>query len=303
MTIAITGATGFVGQALLDEASAQGLSLRALTRKSQSPRAGVEWVRGDLADKAALTSLVDGARAVIHLAGLTTAKDAAAFEAGNVAGTLALVEAALAAGVPRLVHVSSLAAREPELSLYGGSKARGERMVRASGLDWTVVRPPAVYGPRDDAMFELFRSARWGVVPAVRGGRTSLIHAEDLARLLLALVLGGEGVSHHTFEPDDGRRGGWRQDELARAIGWAVGRARVWVPGLSRSMLEWAARGDELLRRSKAKLTVDRAGYMAHPDWCVSDGAGVPLELWSPQVETRAGLRSTAEWYRREGWL
>lgn len=303
MTIAVTGATGFVGQALLDEAFAQGLSLRALTRQPQTACDGVEWVRGDLADKTALASLVDGARAVIHVAGLTTAKNAAEFEAGNVTGTLALVEAALTAGVPRFVHVSSLAAREPELSLYGGSKARGERVVRASGLDWTIVRPPAVYGPRDDAMFELFRSARWGVVPAVRGGRTSLIHAEDLARLLLALVPGGEGVTLCTFEPDDGRTGGWRQDELARAIGWAVGRARIWVPGLTRDMLEWAARGDVLLRRDKAKLTLDRAGYMAHPDWAASAGAAVPAQLWRPTIETRDGLRQTAEWYRREGWF
>ncbi len=303
MTIAVTGATGFVGQALLDAAAAEGLTLRALTRKPQAERAGVEWVRGDLADTAALAQLVNGARAVIHVAGLTTAPDAAAFEAGNVKGTMALVEAVLAAGVPRLVAVSSLAAREPGLSLYGSSKARGERVVKASGLDWTIVRPPAVYGPRDDAMFELFRSARLGVVPAVRGGRTSLIHADDLARLLLALVPGGEGVSHQTFEPDDGRRGGWRQDELARAIGWAVGRARVWVPGLTRGMLEWAARGDMLLRRGKAKLTLDRAGYMAHPDWMASEGAGVPAELWRPRIETRDGLRATAEWYRREGWF
>lgn len=303
MTLAITGATGFVGQTLLDVATGDRLSLRALTRRPQAERAGVEWVQGDLADRAALRQLVEGARAVIHIAGLTTAPDAATFEAGNVTGTLALVEAALAAGVPRFVHVSSLAAREPELSLYGDSKARGERVVKASALDWTIVRPPAVYGPRDDAMFELFRSARWGVVPAVAGARTSLIHAEDLVRLLLALVPGGEGVTHRTFEPDDGRAGGWGQDELARAIGWAVGRARIWVPGLTGGMLDWAARGDELLRRGKAKLTRDRAGYMAHPDWVVSEGAGVPPDLWQPKIETRAGLRSTAEWYRREGWL
>ena len=303
MTIAVTGATGFVGQALLDAAAVQGLSIRALTRRPQAGRSGVEWVRGDLADKSALAQLVGGTRAVIHVAGLTTARDAAAFEAGNVTGTLALVEAAAAAGVPRIVHVSSLAAREPDLSLYGGSKARGERVVKASGLDWTIVRPPAVYGPRDDAMFELFRSARWGVVPAVQAARTSLIHAEDLARLLLALVPGGEGVSHQTFEPDDGRRGGWSQDELARAIGWAVGRARVWVPGMTRGMLELAARGDMLVRRGKAKLTLDRAGYMAHPDWVSSEDARVPAALWTPAIETRAGLRQTAEWYRREGWL
>ncbi len=303
MTIAVTGATGFVGQALLDAAAKQGLTLRALTRKPQAPRAGVEWVRGDLGDKAALAELVSGARAVIHIAGLTTAKDAAAFEAGNVTGTLAMVEAALAAGVPRFVHVSSLAAREPDLSLYGGSKARGERVVKASGLDWAIVRPPAVYGPRDDAMFELFRSARFGVVPAVRAARTSLIHAEDLARLLLALVPGGEAASHRTFEPDDARPGGWSQDELARAIGWAVGRGRVWVPGMTRSMLEWAARGDMLLRRSKAKLNLDRAGYLVHPDWTASADAAVPAALWQPAIETRDGLRQTAEWYRREGWL
>lgn len=303
MTIAVTGATGFVGQALLDAAAAEGCGLRALTRRPQPALAGVEWISGDLADKAALARLVEGASAVIHVAGLTTAKDAAAFEAGNVIGTLAVVEAALAAGAPRFVHVSSLAARLPELSLYGGSKARSERVVKASGLDWSIVRPPAVYGPRDDGMFELFRSARLGVVPAVRGARTSLIHAEDLSRLLLALVPGGEGITHQTFEPDDGRPGGWGQDELARAIGWSVGRARVWVPGLSRGMLELAARGDMLLRRGKAKLTLDRAGYMAHLDWAVSEGAAVPAALWKPQVETRTGLRQTAEWYRREGWL
>jgi len=303
MTIAVTGATGFVGQTLLDVAAAKGVELRALTRKPQTARTGVEWVRGDLADRAALSRLVQGTSAVIHIAGLTTARDAAAFEAGNVAGTMAVVEAALAAGVPRLVHVSSLAAREPDLSLYGGSKARSERVVKASGLDWTIVRPPAVYGPRDDAIFELFRSARWGVVPVPSGGRTSMIHAEDLARLLLALVPGGEDVTHRIFEPDDGRRGGWQHDELARAIGWAVGRARIWVPGLSRRMLELAARGDTLLRGQKARLTLDRAGYMAHPDWVAGDQHRVPANLWAPLIETRQGLRSTAEWYRRQGWL
>ena len=301
MTIALTGGTGFVGQALLDAASAQGLSLRALARRPQEPRLGVEWVLGDLADKAALAQLVAGTRAVVHVAGLTTAPDAEAFEAGNVTGTLALAEAALAAGVLRFVAVSSLAARLPELSLYGASKARAEQGVVASGLDWTIVRPPVVYGPRDDGLFEIFRAARWGVVPVPAEGRTSLIHAEDLARLLLALVPGGEALTGRIFEPDDGRHRGWSHGELARAIGWSVGR-RVRVLGLSRRMLQWAARGDGLLRGENAKLTPDRASYMAHPDWVVSDAARVPPEVWRPQVETRAGLRATAEWYREAGW-
>ena len=302
MTISVTGGTGFVGQALLDEAAAQGLPLRALARRPQSPRDGVTWVAGDLADKAALASLVTGTEAVIHVAGVTTAPDAAGFEAGNVAGTMALVEACLAAGVPRFVLVSSLSAREPELSQYGASKARAEQVVRASGLDWTIVRPPAVYGPRDDQMFELFRAARWGIVPTPVQGKASLIHAADLARLLLAMVPGGEAVTHRSFEPDDGRNGGWSHYDLARAIGWAVGR-RPWVLGLAPSLMRLAARGDVMLRRGKAKLTLDRVGYMNHPDWVVSDAARVPEGLWRAQIETRSGLRETAEWYRAQGWL
>jgi uncharacterized protein YbjT (DUF2867 family) len=302
MTIAVTGGTGFVGQALLDAAATGGLPLRVLARKPQAPRKGVEWVEGDLADRAALAELVHGAEAVIHIAGVTTAADAAGFEAGNVAGTMALVEACIAAGVPRFVVVSSLSAREPDLSNYGASKARAERVVKASGLDWTIVRPPAVYGPRDDALFELFRAARWGIVPTPAQGRVSLIHAEDLARLLLALVPGGPDVTQHTFEPDDGKSGGWTHYELARAIGWAVGR-RPWVLGLSRRTMEWAARGDTWLRGAKAKLTLDRVGYMNHPDWVVSKLARVPGDLWLPRIETRAGLRATAVWYREAGWL
>jgi nucleoside-diphosphate-sugar epimerase len=302
MTIAITGGTGFVGQALIDRAQAQGIAVQALARKKQEHRDGVEWIAGDLADRKALMRLVRGVEAVVHVAGVTTAHDPGDFEEANVAGTLAVIEAALASGVPRLVFVSSLSAREPGLSAYGASKARAERLVKASGLDWTIVRPPAVYGPRDKDMFELFRAAKWGVVPTPREGRASLIHVDDLARLLVTLLPGGEGVSHHTFEPDDGRRGGWTHYELARAIGWAVGR-RPRVVGLSKRTMEWAAKADGMLRGPRAKLTLDRVGYMTHPDWVVSLGSRVPAALWRPRIETREGLKETARWYREAGWL
>jgi nucleoside-diphosphate-sugar epimerase len=303
VTIAVTGATGFVGEALLACLQASGVEARALARRPQEVRAGVEWVMGDLADSDALSRLTHGAEAVIHVAGVVNANDPAEFEAGNVAGTLALVEAAVAAGVPRLVHVSSLAAREPGLSAYGASKARAEKVVMASGLDWTIVRPPAIYGPRDRDMFELFRAARWGFIPVPpREGRSSLIHVEDLARLLVALIPGGEGVTQRIFEPDDGKPGGWSHYELARAIGWAVGR-RPWVVHLSPKTLSWAARTDRRLRGQRARLTLDRAGYMAHPDWVATSKAAVPSGLWSPRIETREGLRDTAKWYSAQRWL
>ena len=301
MTIAVTGATGFVGQALLDQAEAEGIQIRALARKAQSARSTVEWVSGDLDNSAALRQLVRGVEAVIHVAGVVN--DAAQFETGNVRGTLNVIEAAKAAGVQRLIHVSSLSAREPELSAYGASKARAEKLVSASGLDWTMVRPPGIYGPRDVDYFEMFRMARWGLLPVPpKEGRSSLIHVDDLARLLLALVPGGEGVTHHTFEPHDGRDGGWSHYELARAIGWAMSR-RPWVLHLSRTSLERAARADRFFRRGKARLTADRVGYMSHPDWVVSAGAAPPANLWLPQVPTREGFKATAEWYRKAGWL
>ncbi len=303
MTLAITGATGFVGQALLDRALKAGHEVRALTRREQQPRAGVEWVRGDLDDRAALRKLCKGAEAAIHVAGVVNAPDAAGFEAGNVTGTLNLIEAARRQGVPRLVHVSSLSAREPDLSAYGASKARAEKLVMASGIDWTIVRPPAIYGPCDTEMFELFRLARWGLMPMPPSeGRTSVIHVDDLARLLLALVPLSEDLSHQVYEPDDGRKEGWSHYELARAVGWAMGR-RPWVVHLSRASLERVARADRFMRRHKAKLTLDRVGYMTHPDWVVTHDARPPARLWRPLISTREGLKATADWYRANNWL
>ena len=301
MTIAVTGATGFVGQALLDRALEAGLTVKALARRAQPPLAGVEWVSGDLGTNDSLRQLVRGAEAVIHVAGVVN--DAAQFESGNVLGTLNVIEAAKAEGVQRFIHVSSLSAREPDLSAYGASKARAEKLVMASGLDWTIVRPPGLYGPRDVDYFEMFRLARWGLMPVPpKEGRASIIHVDDLARLLLALVPGGEGVSSQTFEPDDGREQGWSHYEFARAIGWAMGR-RPWVVHLSRASLERAARVDRRVRGTKARLTADRVGYMAHPDWVVSNDARPPHRLWQPLVPTREGLKATAQWYRDNRWL
>ena len=300
--VAVTGATGFVGHALLDRAGEGGIPLRALARSEQEPRPGVTWITGDLADGAALARLVEGAEAVIHLAGVVNAPDPAGFTSANVAGTLNVVAAALGAGVQRFIHVSSLSAREPRLSSYGGSKRMGERVVMAAPLDWTVVRPPAIYGPGDREMLDLFRMAAKGFVALPPGGQLSVIHVDDLARLLLTLLPSGEDVTCRIFEPDDGHAGGWSHASLAKAIGWGVGK-RIRPIALPAPVLRAAARGDRLLRGAGAKLTADRVGYMCHPDWVVSQEAAPPCQRWTPAVPTRDGLKATAGWYREQGWL
>ncbi|NVD45873.1 NAD-dependent epimerase/dehydratase family protein [Qipengyuania atrilutea] len=300
--LALTGGTGFVGQMVLDILKEWGCAVRALTRRPQA-RAfpGLEWVEGSLSDTSALGRLCDGADAVLHIAGLTSTLDLAKFEAVNVGGTQHMIEAAHARGIERFVFVSSLAAREPRLSVYGNSKAVAEDEVRASSLDWTIVRPPAVYGPRDTELRELFRAAKGGLVPVPKLGRASLIHVRDLARLLVDLAMSDKGIGD-TYEPDDGKKGGYTHSEMVAAIADGMGRKARALP-MPNALIKLAARADERFRKENAKLTRDRASYMLHADWVSRPAMKPPPKLWSPEITAQEGMAQTAAWYRKEGLL
>ena len=297
MRLAITGATGFVGGQLVTAALAEGHTVAALTRRPQAERSGVTWIAGALDDPAALARLTDGAEAVIHVAGAVNAPSRAAFDQANAAGTAALLAATPAA--TRFVHVSSLAAREPALSDYGASKAFAEATVTASPQRWTIVRPPAVYGPGDLELRDLFRLARFGLALLPPPGRLSIVHVADLARLLLSCATGEPG--RLVFEPEDAS-GGISHVAFAQAIGRAVGRRVLPLP-LPRALLSLGARLDRALRGDAAKLTPDRVGYMSHPDWTADPAKAPPRALWRPVIATAAGLAETAAWYRSHGLL
>jgi nucleoside-diphosphate-sugar epimerase len=298
--IAITGGTGFVGSRLIALAVEAGHKVRALTRREQIEREHISWVRGDLENQAALASLAEGADAVIHVAGVVNAPDRAGFARGNIEGTRNMLAAAEGAGVRRFVHVSSLAAREPEMSAYGWSKAEGDKLVEDSLLETSIVRPPAIYGPGDMEMLELFKLAKKGVALLPPGGRISVIEVGDLGRLLLALAVTDR--FHATFDADDGVSGGWSHKEFAQAIGTAVGK-RVAAFALPRPLLMAGAHLDRLVRGDGAKLTPDRVAYFCHQDWVIDAAKRPPANLWTPQVETEAGLAATAAWYRQQGLL
>jgi uncharacterized protein YbjT (DUF2867 family) len=300
-TLAVTGGTGFVGQHLLKMARASGYEVRALARSAQPAADGIAWIEGALDRPDSLERLCTGADAIVHIAGLIKGDSRARFEAVNVAGTAAMIDAARHAGARRFIHISSLAAREPGLSHYGWSKAKSEQLVAASGLDWTIVRPPAVYGPGDRETLDLFRMAKRGIVALPPKGRFSVMHVEDLCRLVLALLDRPDTVAQ-TYEPDDGRESGWVHRHFARTLGRIYGK-RATTVSMPRLVLHAASRIDRLLRRDKAKLTADRARYFCHPDWVASAERRPPPSLWQPQIRTSTGLKQTAEWYASEGWL
>ena len=300
MRIALTGGTGFVGGHVLTALLTRGHRVAALTRRAQPARDGVDWVGGSLNDVTALGALCANAEAVVHVAGVTNAPDAAAFDAENRLGTALTLDAARAAGVTRFVHVSSLAAREPGLSRYGASKRAAEDTVLASALDWRIVRPPAIYGPGDIDNLELFKFARRGLMPLPPAGRLSVIHATDLARLIATLA--EDAPTRCSYDADDGTPGGWSHRAYARAIADAVGRRPMILP-LPRSLLGVGARIDGTLRGPRARLTPDRVAYFCHLDWTIDPTRRPPATLWQPQIATASGLEETAAWYRAHSWL
>lgn len=299
-TLALTGATGFVGATLLKTALASGHRVRALTRRPQPAIAGVDWIEGALDRPDSLHLLMQGADAVIHVAGVVNAPNQLGFERGNIQGTQAMVDAAQSAGIVRFVHVSSLAAREPSLSIYGWSKAEAERVVAASALDWVMVRPPWVFGPGDMDTLDMFRMARTGVVMVPPNGHVSVIHVGDLAQLLLTLTT-PSAAQGQILEADDGQDG-WTNKSFAKAIAQSVGRSGI-ILATPRPVLRIGAWADRLFRGDKAKLTADRVRYFCHPDWRVDPKLRPDPSLWQPKVETRQGLQETATSYRAAGLL
>lgn len=308
--IALTGATGFVGSHILDAAAERGQRVRALTRRPQQPRENVTWIGGDIHDVEALTKLVEGTDHVVHGAGVVKAAKPEAFHAVNAEGVRNLCRALKRADAEpaSVMLISSLAAREPQLSPYARSKREGEQALKEAGSDfpWVIVRPPAVYGPRDTEILKLFRAMKRGFAPAAgkAGNRFSLIHAGDLAALVLA-ALGHKRALEKTLEPDDAKDGGYTISEVAETAAKILGRP-VRTIKIHPRVLEGVALVNEFtapLIGDVPILTRGKVREMAHPDWVAAGGVEKIVPHWRPERGLEKGLAETFEWYRGQGWL
>jgi nucleoside-diphosphate-sugar epimerase len=319
----VTGGTGFVGRHLVEHLRAAGDDVTALVRSPQraAPLAaiGARLEPGDLNDHAALARAVAGQDVVYHVAGTVAAPSEAAYLAGNRDGTANLVRATTDAGVRRFVLVSSLAAAGPSrpgaphrgevephpVTAYGRSKLAGEGVVRASTLAWTILRPPAVYGPRDrDNFLTVFKGLRLGVAPVFGDGSTELsaVYAPDLAEALRAAGATDATVGR-TYYPNHPEV--VTSAELVRIIAGAAGRS-VRIIGLpeplARGILTVTGGVARLLGRTTI-LNPDKANEFYQAAW-----TGDPADLlrdtgWQAQHDAAAGFAATWRWYRDAGWL
>ena len=308
--VALTGATGFVGGHILRRLIAEGWQVRALARRPErltDTAAGLTLVAGDLESDTALDELVAGADAVVHCAGLVAARSDAEFERVNAAGTARLLRAAAAAGRPRFVLVSSLAAREPQLSPYARSKRQAEEVLRqhAGALPWQALRPPVVYGPGDRATLPLFRQFTRGLVLRPAGsGRFSMLYVEDLAAAVAAL-LAQDAPSGSVLELDDGAPGGYSWDEVLAAAGRQTGR-RVRALAVPRAVQRAAAAAGALgavLTGRPSVLSQGKVNEIAHPDWVCRHNLLGDCISWRPAVGLDEGFSRTLAWYKAAGWL
>ncbi|MEM6744807.1 MAG: NAD-dependent epimerase/dehydratase family protein, partial [Pseudomonadota bacterium] len=239
MTVALTGATGFLGGHVLRALQARGRRVRVLVRRWPAVLGPceVEITAGALGDPGALRALVSGVTAVVHAAGAIKGPPERLARV-NVDGTRALAEARRAvAPDARFVHVSTLAARAPELSAYARTKLEAETAVRAAGGELRILRPCAIYGPGDRETLKIFRLADGPVQPMLNHAeaRVCLVHVADAAEAIAHAVDAAEGGPDPVEIADDRREGhAWR--EIAEAAALALGRrprpVRIPAPAL-----------------------------------------------------------------------
>ena len=323
--VLLTGASGFLGSHIADALSCEDVTLRLMLRRTSSLRflQGVagkyERVEGDLRNAASMAGALAGVDCVIACGGLTWARTEAEYQAVNAEGTRQLVEASVAAGVKRFVYISRLAAQGPShdgkpmpaeltrpVSAYGRSKRDGETPVLAAkdAMSVAVLRPPIIYGPRDEAFLPLYRSIRWlRFMPLYGDGLNQLtfVHALDCADAAVRLAL-NETPSGGIYSVSDGAPRNWR--DVAMAYAKAVGRRPFMLSVPPALYHGTGAVADTLIRLTPLQLPIDNEKVLEmRQRYWVCDYEAIARDLgWQPQYDIETGMAQAAAWYQANGW-
>lgn len=325
MKALITGAAGFIGSHVVERLLAEGDEVRCLVRPTTNRRwlrdAPVEFSVGDISSEADLVRATAGVDVVIHLAGITKTRDPSAYYAVNGDGTARLAEACLKHPTPPLfIYVSSQAAAGPcppggilsedapchPVSAYGRSKLAGEQALaaRAPHLPFVILRPSAIYGPRDNELLLFFKFIAAGVEPAIgwEDRRLNLCYVADLVDAITAAAKRPAAAGRTYFIAHDAVVS-WREVAQTAAAALGVKTRRVTVP---KAVVFGAALVAELaatLRGEAATLNREKAKELTQSRW-VCDISRARRDLgFSPRVDLAAGVNATVAWYRQHGWL
>jgi nucleoside-diphosphate-sugar epimerase len=303
MKIALTGATGFAGGPILRELLASGHSVKALVRRPKDGQfdGAVAVIKGDLNQLDALRDLMAGADVAVHVAGAISALDGNGYFKVNFAGTRNAFEAALSSGARRFINVSSITARNPELSAYAASKRAAEDYLETQNgkMEILTLRPSAIYGPGDKATLPLIQALQKSVavIPGRRDSRFSLVHVGDFAAVVAQAVVSQEkGIR----EIDD-QQGGYDWHALADANRALFGKPKrvVFLPrGLLHSVAMASEFGTKITGQS-GMVNRGKVNELYHGDW-VARTPGWPR---ANAILLADGLKETVTWYRANGWL
>ena len=297
-TVALTGTSGFIGRTIAKQLCQAGFMVRGLVRNpttlSDFNHPHIALVKGSLNHIESLHQLVQNCATLVNCAGETRGRLKEDFVSTNVEGISNLIQVCLSQpSPPRVIHLSSLAAREPTLSPYAWSKREGERIIQecGEGLQWLIIRPPAVYGPNDKALLPLFLTAKKGIALQLGSdeGKFSLIHVEDLAEVVLR-SLDVKQVNSTIFEVDDGYSDGYSWESVFNIINPDM-RLRLKIP----STLLWlAGKGNEYLSqlfRYSPIFTTGKVAELRHSNWVCDSQPSIHQLGWTPKIPLEEGLR------------
>ena len=320
MKALVTGATGFIGSHLVGALVREGFDVTCLVRSASSLKyiedLPVKIVIGDCTERDSLPRAVQGMDYIFHLAGVTkTCCESESFNA-NAKGADNLIGAALehSPGIRRFVHLSSLAAAGPScdgkplkedcatlpVSVYGKTKLAGEKAVYAyrDKLPVTIIRPPAVYGPRDRDLLVFFKMVKSGMIPYWGKCYYSFLYVEDLIHGIILSAL-EERAKGEIFFMSDGNA--YSIDEVIDAISDAVQKrpVRLTIPRFFMPVLGFAS---EKLRGTNI-INSDKIKEMKYSHWICDTSKAMEKLGFEPKVKIKEGAKWTADWYRIHQWL
>ncbi len=326
MKALLTGATGFIGSFMAEHLLEKGYEVRCLVRTSSN----LQWIAdldiqcyyGSLGDLDSLRRGLQDVDYVFHLAGLTKAMSRDEFNTANVLGTKNLLQVLLENNtkLKRFVFVSSQAAAGPSPTIepineqvipapitpYGTSKLEAEQLVLSASrrIPVTIVRPPAVYGPRDKDVLDFFKAANFGIIPKLgtRGKYVSLIHVRDLVRgiFLAGTRKKAENQIYFLANPQP-----YSWEKIAKVTLKILNKRalRVTVPHL---LLDGLSRVTEEIGKITGKPSIlnrQRVAELKQDYWVCSPKKAKTDFKFETKIDLEEGIKETIAWYKEKKWL